>query len=85
MPEKIKFHSLSAIITFILLPPFWCLSVPALLFSSEAKKLAKLGAVTLAEKYAEKAGKFIVSAWLIFLILVLSALVLFLLVKMSLL
>lgn len=76
MSEKINYHSLAAILTFILLPPFWLLSVPAILFSSEAKKFDSLGATTLARYFSEKSKRFIVSTWLIFIILAASAAVL---------
>jgi hypothetical protein len=72
--KKMKYHTLGAIITFILLPPFWVLSVPAIIFSSEAKKFDKMGASILAQEFSEKARKFVVSSWLIFIILVAAAL-----------
>ena len=77
--EKINYHSLAAILTFFALPLFWFLSVPAILFSSEAKKFDSLGAVTLARCYSHKSKKYIIAAWLTALILSAAALVLFLL------
>ncbi len=67
-PEKINHHCLKSIIAFILFPPLWFLSVPAILFSSESKRLYELGAHTLALRYADKANRFSTAAWLIFLI-----------------
>ncbi len=84
MPEKIKFHSLAAILTFILLPPLWCLSVPAIIFSSEAKKFARLGAVTLARYFSDKSLKFVISSWLIFIILASAIFILYLMTDLSL-
>ncbi len=69
VPEKINHHSLKSIIAFILLPPLWFLSVPALIFSAESKRLDELGAHTLALHYADKANRFATAAWLIFLII----------------
>ncbi len=68
-PEKINHHCLKSIIAFILFPPLWFLSVPALIFSAESKRLYELGAHTLASHYADKANRFSTAAWLIFLII----------------
>lgn len=62
-----SFHTLAAIITFILIPPMWFLSIPALIFSSEAKNLYHTGLIELCEVYREKAKRFIVASWAIFL------------------
>ncbi len=72
-----NFHTLGAALTFILLPPFWFLSVPALLYSYDAKKFSSLGATILARTFAEKSLRFTKAAWLIFAILAGAALSLF--------
>lgn len=81
--SKINCHSLGAILTFLCLPPLWFLSVPALLFSSEAKKFDSLGASTLARCYSDKSKKYIVASWAVFLTLLISALVLAVLLKVT--
>ncbi len=68
-PEKINHHCLKSIIAFILFPPLWFLSVPALIFSAESKRLYELGAYTLAFRYADRANRFSTAAWLISLII----------------
>lgn len=75
-PPKNNFHSLGALLTFILLPPLWALSIPALVFSQEAKKLHSAGEYSLAESFSEKAKRFYISAWAIAVIILLSLLAL---------
>lgn len=64
-----KFYSLSAVITFFLLPPLWALSIPAMVFSKEAKTMYEIGNIDLYERFSLYAKRFIVSAWAIFLII----------------
>lgn len=58
----IRFHSLRSIIAFILFPPLWCFSVPAIIFSSEAKKFYMMGAYNLAYYFADKSKRFSTAA-----------------------
>ncbi len=60
-----KFYSLAAIITFILIPPLWILSIPALVFSQEAKTMYSLGNIELSERFSERTKRFLISAWAI--------------------
>ncbi len=72
-----NFHSLLSIVTFLLLPPFWFLSIPALVFSKEAKKLYNSGHVELSQIFSQKAKKFSVASWIIFVAMALSGICLY--------
>ena len=76
-PGRENFYSLLSIVTFLLLPPFWFLSIPALIFSKEAKKLHKMGYAELSEIFALKAKKFSVASWIIFLAFALTMFILY--------
>lgn len=78
------FHSLFAIITFLVLPFMWALSVPAIVFSHEAKALYTSGNIELSEKFAEKARRFLISAWAISSVMLLSVVVLWVIIHLSL-
>ncbi|MGM9551162.1 MAG: CD225/dispanin family protein [Clostridia bacterium] len=73
-----NYHSLLSIITFILLPPLWFLSIPSIVFSSEAKKCYNEGYTPIALRFAQKARKFAISAWIVFALIVLAGLSLYL-------
>ncbi|MBQ7875694.1 MAG: hypothetical protein IJ316_00225 [Clostridia bacterium] len=79
-----KFYSLSAIITFFLLPPLWALSIPAIVFSKEAKTMYENGNIDLYERFSLCAKRFVVSAWAIFLILAITIAVLLVTIHLSL-
>ena len=79
-----KFYSLSAIITFFLLPPFWMLSIHAIVFSKEAKAMYEKGNIDLYKRFSFRAKKFVVSAWAIFLILAFTAVALLVTIHLSL-
>lgn len=79
-----KFYSLAAIITFILIPPLWILSVPALVFSHEAKAMYNLGNIVLYERFSERTKRFLVSAWAIVIIFAAAVLVLLAVIHLSL-
>lgn len=73
--RKHSYHYISGILTFIFLPHFWCLSIPALIFSSESKKMFDMGNISLSIYFSNKARRFIIASWLITLaLLVLFAL-----------
>lgn len=78
------FYSLSSIITFILLPPLWFLSVPAIIFSKEAKAMYKAENFELYLRFSQRTRRFILSAWAVFLTLALSVLALLLTIRLSL-
>lgn len=67
--KKPSFHTLSSILTFILLPHFLCFSIPALIFSSEAEKFYKKGDMELSAYFSRKAKRFVVSSWLLTVII----------------
>lgn len=79
-----RFYSLFSIITFFLLPPLWFLSIPALVFSKEAKTMYNLGQTDLYLRFSERARKFIVSVWAIFFIFLIAVLLLLLTIHLSL-
>lgn len=60
-----SYHYLSGIITFILLPHFWCLSIPALIFSGQSKKWFSSGNVSLSIYFSNLARRFIIVSWLL--------------------
>lgn len=82
-PEP-RFYSLWVIITVILLPPMWPLSIPALFFSEEAKKLCKNGYGHLAFSYSIKIKRLIISSWAIAIIVLVTSLALFFISHLSL-
>lgn len=83
-PKKYSFHFLSGILTFIFLPHFWCFSIPALVFSNEAKKLFEKENYELSHYFADKAKRFIISSWLLTLALGILTLVFIVLISLSL-
>ena len=83
-PPAPKFYSLISIITFIILPPLWCFSVPALVFSSEAKHFYAKEQFDTYLRFSRKAKKFNVAAWAVFATLLLSALAIYAISRLSL-
>lgn len=67
--KKPSFHTLSGILTFILLPHFFCFSIPALIFAGEAEKFYKKGNMELSVYFSRKAKRFVVSSWLLTVII----------------
>ncbi len=63
--KKFSFHLLSSTLTFVLLPHFWCFSIPAIIFARESKRFFKAGNIHLSKYFADKAKRFVVSSWLI--------------------
>ncbi len=78
------FNSFLSVITFILLPPLWCLSVPAIIFSSEAKHFYDNRDYVLYERFSLKAKKFNVAAWAVFAILASSLILIYTVSRLSL-
>lgn len=83
-PPEPKFYSLLSIITFIILPPLWCFSVPALVFSSEAKHFYSLEQFDVYLRFSDKAKKFNVAAWAIFATLSLAFFAIYAISRLSL-
>lgn len=69
--KKFSFHILSSVLTFVLLPHFWCFSIPAIIFARESKRFFTAGNIPLSRYFANKAKRFIVSSWLITLVVAL--------------
>lgn len=82
--EKPKFYSLSSIITFFLIPPLWALSIPAIVFSKEAKAMYESGNIDLYKRFSLYAKKFVVSAWAIFIIFAVTIALLLVTIHLSL-
>lgn len=78
------FGSLWAIITLILLPIMCFLSIPAVIFAKEAKRLYKSGYYDLSANFAQKAKRYTVSAWAISVILALALCALYFISRLSL-
>lgn len=78
------FGSLSAIITLILLPGMCFLSIPAVIFAKEAKRLHQKGVYDLSESFARKSKRYTVSAWAVFAIVALTILALYFISRLSL-
>lgn len=84
-PEQNKsFGTLGAILTTLLLPPMCILTIPAIIFAKEAKRLYKEGSFDLSEVFSRKAKRYTISAWAIVLITALTLLALYSISRLSL-
>lgn len=79
-----SFGTLGAIITLILLPPTCILTIPAIIFAKEAKRLYKEGLFDLSLAFSKKAKRYTLSSWAIVLITALTLLALYSISRLSL-
>lgn len=82
--KRVSFGTTGAVFSLILLPPMFILTIPATAFSLKAKKLYAKGNTALSEAFAKKAKRYTLAAWAITFIIILSALVLYSISRLSL-
>ncbi len=85
-PQKTdsNFYFASAVITLILNPLMFFLTIPALIFSFTSKSLYKEGHYKASRSFAAKSKRCTISAWAILFIVMLSVASVFLISRLSL-
>lgn len=79
-----SFGTFGAIFSLILLPPMCVFTIPAIIFAQSAKKHYSKGDIALSEALSKKAKRYTAAAWATAFIIILAALALYFISRLSL-